>query len=178
MTEHSDAKLLERISDGDRIAFQTLVERHTARGYRVAFRFLGRKADAEDILQDVFLRLWDKPWRYNALDGTAFSTWLYRVISNASLNALKRKKFEISDDDWLATIPDHTNPEQQVQDKQRMLQLRHALEQLPPNQKQSLVLCFFEDFSNQEAADIMEISVVALQSLLMRAKRNLQEQLK
>lgn len=178
MTEPSDNQLLERICDGDRSAFQILVERHAARGYRVAFRFMGRKADAEDIMQDVFFRLWDRPWMYHALDGAAFSTWLYRVISNASLNALKRKKFEVSDDDWLANIPDHATPEQQAQEKQRMIQIRHALEQLPPNQKQSLVLCFFEDFSNQEAADIMEISVVALQSLLMRAKRNLQEKFK
>ena len=148
MTEPSDAQLLERICDGDRGAFQILVERHAARAYRVAFRFLGRKVDAEDIMQDVFLRLWDKPWIYNALDGAAFSTWLYRVISNASLNALKRKKFEVSGDDWLATIPDNANPEQQAQEKQRMLQLQQALERLPAHQKQALLLCFFEDFNN------------------------------
>lgn len=178
MTDKPDQFLLKQIEKGDRDAFRELLNRHSLRSYRLALRICGRREDAEDILQDVMLKLWKEPWRYNQLEGGTFSTWLYRVVSNAALNLLKRRRFETSDEDALAGLKDSYDTEGALDDRLKRLRVMAALEKIPVHQKHAVILCYFEDFSNQEAAAIMNLKISALQSLLMRGKANLRRILK
>ena len=173
MKDQSDQLLLKQIEKGDRGAFGELLNRHSLRAYRLALRICGRREDAEDIVQDVMLKLWKEPWRYNQLEAGTFSTWLYRVVSNAALNVVKRRRFEADDDSALADLRDDHDTEEALDNRLKRLRVTAALEKIPDQQKHAVILCYFEEFSIQEAAAIMNLNIPALQSLLMRGKANL-----
>jgi len=177
MNEAKDAELLERIGNGSKTAFGILTERHAMRAYRVAYRIVGQREDAEDIVQDVLLKLWREPWRYNALAGGTFSSWLYRVINNAAFNLIKRRKFEHPDSKAVEQASDDGEQLKEMELREVKRQVEKALQSLSPRQQQAVVLCVYEGFSNREAAEVMEVSIAALQSLLVRAKANLKVQL-
>ena len=173
MKDQSDQLLLKQIEKGDRGAFGELLNRHSLRAYRLALRICGRREDAEDIVQDVMLKLWKEPWRYNQLEAGTFSTWLYRVVSNAALNVVKRRRFEADDDSALADLRDDHDTEEALDNRLKRLRVTAALEKIPDQQKHAVILCYFEEFSIREAAAIMNLNIPALQSLLMRGKANL-----
>ncbi|MCA3249343.1 MAG: RNA polymerase sigma factor [Holosporaceae bacterium] len=175
--ERNDLDLLAAITQGDSGAFEALVDRYAMRAYRVAYRIVGRREDAEDIVQDTLLKLWKEPWRYNALVGCAFSTWLYRVVSNTSLNCVKRRKFEFSDGCIAEETCNKSDTYQYIEILDAKNRVIGAINTLPKNQKQAINLCFYEEFTNREAAEIMNVSLLSLQSLLMRAKNNLKKQM-
>src|SRR5690606_25784533 len=89
--EAGDDALLARVAAGDHPAFAQLVRRHATRFYRVAYRFTADRQEAEDVVQDAFIRLWEKPQRFEAGKGAAFSTWFYRVVVNLCLDRQKKK---------------------------------------------------------------------------------------
>ena len=171
-----DARLLTRVCEGDESAFAALVRRHTDRFYRVAYRFTGNRAEAEDIVQEAFLKLWERPSLWRADRKASFTTWFYRVVVNLCLDHKKKKRpSALEDDRW---VPDEraTHEETMIQDEKQM-RLEKAINNLPERQRVALNLCFYEELSNQQAADIMGIRLKALQSLLMRAKAALKLQL-
>jgi RNA polymerase sigma-70 factor (ECF subfamily) len=168
--------LLNRLCEGDDSAFATLVERHSERFYRVAYRFTGNRAEAEDITQEAFLKLWERPSLWRADRKASFTTWFYRVVINLCLDHKKKKRpVPLLDDRW---VPDErqTHEETLLQDE-KQLRLEKEIAALPDRQRVALNLCFYEELSNQQAADIMGIRLKALQSLLMRAKTTLKSQL-
>jgi len=172
-----DALLLEQITAGDHFAFSELVRRHTVRFYRVAYRFLRSRSDAEDIVQDSFLKLWAKPELWQVEKNAMFTTWFYRIVVNRCLDHTKKKKpLELIDDRW---VEDDRAAHEEIlleREKQRLLETHIA--GLPERQRTALNLCFYEGLSNQQAADVMGIRLKALQSLLMRAKTTLKEHLR
>jgi RNA polymerase sigma-70 factor, ECF subfamily len=172
-----DAELLARIGKGEEAAFATLVRRHTERFYRVAYRFTGSRTEAEDIVQEAFLKLWARPLLWQIDRNTAFTTWFYRVVVNLCLDHKKKKRpLLIADDAWVVDER-HTREEGLLQEeKQRWLEAQICA--LPERQRIALNLCFYEEVSNQDAAKIMGIRLKALQSLLMRAKTTLKDKLK
>ena len=171
-----DARLLERIREGDKSAFAVLVRRHSDRFYRVAYRFSGNKTEAEDIVQEAFIKLWEKPEMWKEDRKTAFTTWFYRVLVNLCLDYLKKKRpLALGDDSW---VPDNreTHEETLLMDEKQFF-LEAQIKALPERQRTALNLCFYEELSNQEAADIMGVNLKALQSLIMRAKTTLRERI-
>jgi RNA polymerase sigma-70 factor, ECF subfamily len=173
----TDETLIEKIGQGSHEAFSVLVTRHTKRFYTLAYRTLIHKDAAEDIVQDMFLKLWQKPHLFNPSKHAAFTTWFYRVVINACLDHNKKKILK-SVEEHYAILTDPT-PEAGVtldHSRQKLLLEKKILE-LPERQQIALNLCFFEELSNQEAADIMNINLKALQSLVMRAKSNLKKSL-
>ncbi len=172
----ADAALMQRLCAGDEVAFALLVRRHAERFYRVAFRFTANRAEAEDIVQAAFLKLWEKPGRWRAERKTAFTTWFYRVVVNLCLDHHKKKRPGLLEDDhWVQDERDGQEEALLQDEQQRRLEREIAL--LPERQRVALNLCFYEELSNQEAADIMGIHIKALQSLLMRAKTTLKAKL-
>ncbi|MBY0355746.1 MAG: sigma-70 family RNA polymerase sigma factor [Rickettsiales bacterium] len=168
-----DTELLAAIRAGDHSAFATLVERHSTRYYRLAYRLLLHAQEAEDVVQDAFVHLWEKPSRYDANAGTLFTTWFYRVITNRCLDKLRGKKMFslVSEEHSDGSTPQDVamaHTEQQVH-------LEHAIAALPERQRVALTLSFYENLSNRDAAAIMNIKIGALESLLMRAKATLKE---
>jgi RNA polymerase sigma-70 factor, ECF subfamily len=168
-----DAELLQAIAGGDRSAFDRLSRRHLDRAYGVALRMTGSRADAQDVVQDVFLRLWQRPdaWRPGQAQ---FSTWLYRVVVNRCLDLKRRPKSTDLDSVEEPQDPD-ANAEDSLLDAERSRALDSAVNQLPERQKAAIVLTYTAGLRNAEAASAMDISVKAFEALLVRAKRELRD---
>ncbi|HJT13535.1 MAG TPA: sigma-70 family RNA polymerase sigma factor [Dongiaceae bacterium] len=170
-----DAELLRAIAGGDRSAFDRLSRRHLDRAYGVALRMTGSRADAEDVVQDVFLRLWQRPeaWRPGQAQ---FSTWLYRVVVNRCLDLKRRPKGTDLDSVEEPQAPD-ANAEASLLDAERSRALDGAVKQLPERQRAAIVLTYTAGLRNAEAASALDVSVKAFEALLVRAKRELRDTL-
>jgi len=171
-----DENLLKLIIAGDHSAFSELVIRHTKKYYSIAYRVLFNRDDSEDLVQEAFLKLWNNPQSWNSSNNVKFTTWFYRVVINLCLDYKKRNKFNTSDK--YDEVESHMNIQDGIIEmKRRQELLDKYLLQLPERQQIALNLCFYEGVSNKEAAEIMDINLKALQSLIMRAKTNLKEKL-
>jgi RNA polymerase sigma-70 factor, ECF subfamily len=167
----SDDTLLLLAGKGDERAYAQLVDRHMARSLAFAQRVLGNRAEAEDVLQEAFLRVWKKAPTWSD-DGARFSTWFYRVVLNLCIDRKRKpahaalpEDFEFADD---APIADR-----QLEEMQASELVEKALQALPDRQREAIVLCYYQGLSNKDAADILSVRVKALESLLVRARKNL-----
>ena len=171
-----DALLLTRIVSGEHAAFAQLVRRHSERFYRVAYRFTSNRTEAEDVVQEAFLKLWEKPQMWQAGKQTRFTTWFYRVVVNLCLDRQKKKKpLPLAENMEIEDTRDTQEVHLMHAQKQQVLEKHIAA--LPERQRAALNLCFYEGLSNQEAAEVMGLRLKALQSLLMRAKLTLKDRL-
>ena len=170
-----DAELLARFAQGDRAAAQVLTARLAPVVYAQAFRMLGDRAEAEDITQDSLLRLWHAAPDWQAGQAKV-TTWLYRVTSNLCIDKMRKSKRQSSD--AVPEMPDDgPDMERRLQDRARAQALRAALRDLPNRQKQAIILRHLEGLSNPDVAQIMQISVEAVESLMSRGKRSLADAL-
>lgn len=169
-----DYELVTRVGQGDRVAYRELVGRHLNRCIKIADRMLGNRQDAEDVMQEVCLKIWKEASRWKPR--AKFSTWLYRVLLNACIDH-KRKRV-IFADDALEDIPS-ADPsfDERLMLEQSSLLVRQSLQRLPDRQRAAVILSYYEDMSNQEAADAMGLALGAYQQLLFRAKQNLRNDL-
>lgn len=172
---NSDESLMERVVAGDHQAFATLVERHTKMFFSAAYRVCGNPVEAEDIVQDAFLKLWAKPQAFDASKGVKFTTWFYRVVSNVAIDAARKKKPQVGAEivDLMADGAAGADEMLVMDEQQRALE--DAIQELPERQKIALNLCFYEGLSNKEAAEVLGVGVKAVESLLMRAKKALKD---
>jgi len=168
----SDEQLMLLIQAHDRHAFSVLVARHSQKFYSLAYRSLFNKADAEDVVQEAFLKVWRKPNLWSSKKQAKFTTWFYRIVLNACLDMNKKKV--ITTDVFEQELEESSQVEQDDGNSQ-LADLEAAFRSLPERQRTALNLCFYEELSNQEAADIMGVRLKALQSLIMRAKANLKK---
>lgn len=175
--DQNDHELLGLIQQGNAQAFALLVTRHAERFYRLAYRYLQSRDDAEDVVQDAFLKLWENPAIWRPKHSYKFTTWFYRVVVNLCLDFRKKKKPVTLDDD-LPVIDDRAPLDETIMRVQEQRLLEKEIAVLPERQRTALNLCFDEGLSNREAAEIMGINLKALQSLIMRAKATLKERIK
>ena len=175
-SELTDPQLLSLIQDGDKSAFTELVNRHANRFYRIAFRFLNNRDNSEDVVQDAFLKLWNNTGVWNPDFDAKFTTWFSRIVINLCLDFKKKNKISFEIDD-MELAGSNDLPDESVMKMQNTAILNKYLEELPDRQQIAINLCYYEGFSNREAAEIMEINIKALESLLMRAKSSLREKL-
>lgn len=169
---NSDEDLLRMVQGGDSSAFTELVERHTDKFFGVAWKTWPNREDAEEVVQEAFVKLWQDPFLYDPDKGAKFTTWFYRVVTNLALDRARKKKPVNLDQEVLACFADKETktPAENHRNLEEKLALEGAIYQLPERQKMALNLCFYEGMSNKEAAEVMEVGVKALESLLMRAK--------
>ena len=174
MPEASDEELMLRIARGDQRAFRELVPRYAVRAAGLARRITGSKADAEDIVQEAYLRVWvNAPrWRPQA----AFRTWFYRIVFNLSLNRRRRAPFSPLEDAGDPPDPAVGASERMVRDETDRA-VAAAIATLPERQRAAIALTYGEELSNVEAATVLGTSVSGIESLLVRAKRTLREKL-
>lgn len=171
----SDEELMVRVQNADHSAFSILVMRHTKMFYAAAYRMYPHQDEAEDIVQEAFLKLWRKPEIWKADKGAKFTTWFYRVVTNQAIDFARKIK-NTKGSDALDRITDNTASQQEVMEQGEQEQmLEQAIQELPERQRVALNLCFYEGLSNKEAAEVMEVGVKALESLLMRAKAGLKD---
>jgi len=165
-----DEKLVYRIGNGDSEAAALLIDKHLAAITGLARNILGDESEAEDIAQEVFLRVWTNAGKWKP--GKAkFSTWMHRVAINLCYDQL-RKKREV----YMDVLPEHIddiapNAQESVENSHQQRQIQAALATLAPRQRVAIVLCHLNELGNIEAAQSMRISVEALESLLARGRR-------
>lgn len=169
----NDFKLLQLIAEGDRMAFRQFYALFQERVYNTAISYVQNEADAEEITQDVFLKIHQNALKFKG--ASAVSTWIYRITVNTALNVVKKKKrfsfFKLSNEE--TTIPDFDHPGILLEKKEDARLLFAEIKTLPANQKTAFILSFIESLRRKEVADIMGISLKALESLLQRGKKNL-----
>ena len=176
--DDSDESLMALIRQGSHQAFSILVRRHTDRFYAAAFRMTGRAAEAEDLVQEAFMKIWQKPDVWKDDKGAKFTTWFYRILVNQNIDRMRKNQKLTSDDSILPFIADgRTGPEEDAIVSEEQRRIETAIAVLPERQRTALNLCFYEGLSNAEAAGIMGVKVKALESLLIRAKTGLREYL-
>ena len=178
---------MAKIAEGDQDAFELLVARHQTSILNLIYRYVGNRTQAKDLCQEVFLRVWRAAGNYEPR--AKFTTWIYRITANLCFNELKsshRKKWlqflrPDADHETRAEddLPDRSpSPEDLLLAKERSRQITDALQSLPENQRMALILRRYDELSYEEIARILGCSVSAVESLLVRAKRTLQERLK
>ncbi|NNE21184.1 MAG: sigma-70 family RNA polymerase sigma factor [Rhizobiales bacterium] len=170
----TDDELLAGVCTGGHDAFAELTRRHFDPVYRVAWRVLGGPADAEDVTQEAFIKLWQTP--SSLRDGKAVRAWLMRVATNLAIDRMRRKQPII-----VEQVPDIADDGLKADGALARSQIAGnidaAIAGLPNRQRIALVMTYFEHMSNQQTADVMDLTVDAVESLLSRARRNLKSQL-
>jgi len=170
-----DEDLVCRIGAGDKRAAAELVRKHLPKMVGLGRRMLGDQAEAEDVAQEVFLRVWKHAAAWKP--GQAkFETWMHRVAMNLCLDRLRRNARQGGEvpADYADTSASATRA---LDDRQRRDRVREALLALPERQRAAIVLCYYQERTNIEAAEILGVSVEALESLLARARRTLKSSL-
>lgn len=175
LSDHRE--ILAAVAEGDSNAFRQLYGLYAEKVYNTALSYAQNGQDAEEIAQDVFTSI----FRYagNFKGESAVNTWIYRITVNTSLNHLKKKKrfsflkFGNTEPD----PPDFEHPGVLLENRENAKILFKVINTLPENQKTAFILSYVEDLPRQEVADIMELSLKAVESLLQRAKASLRKKL-
>lgn len=175
MTDRTDFELVDDFKKGDAAAFNEIVRRYQERVYWIARRLVETHEDADDVVQDVFVRVYESLTKFRS-DSTLF-TWLYRITTNVALNALRKKrvkemvrlhdiKTKISDE------ADGPSDELQRQEYERLLQ--EAIERLPPKQKLVFTMRFYDELPYEEMARILKRSEGGLKANYSHAFKKIQ----
>ncbi len=181
---YDDNSLMQMLINGDRQGdrfeqeetrrnvLKILTERHSPRLYRIIKRMGVNSETAEDILQDAFIKLWLAPEKFNGKH--QFISWFTRVVMNLTIDYQRKigRRAEIITDDFTRFADEKSND---ADEEARYKIFIKAFQSLPQKQQSAVNLCFFENHSNQEAADIMGLKLKALQSLVMRGKQNMKD---
>lgn len=168
----SDDDLLQAIAAGDRAAFKGLMERHARPMLAMATRVLGNPDDADEIVQEGFLKVWTMAPKWRADGAAEFRTWLYRVVMNLCLDRTRKRSF-LSLDEAGDPADDGPGGLELAMAKQGRSVVGEALDEMPARQRQALALYYFSDLSAPEASKVLGLSVSALEALLVRGKRSL-----
>jgi RNA polymerase sigma-70 factor (ECF subfamily) len=166
-----DDELVRRAGEGDQAAVQALVARKLRRVLALAERILGDPAEAQDVAQETFFKVWRHAPRWRP--GVArFDTWLHRVALNLCYDRLRRRRERPTAEPPEIADPGPA-PDRGLLAADVGRRVRAALQALPPRQREAIVLCHYQELGNIEAAAVMGVSVEALESLLSRGRRAL-----
>ena len=183
----NENELIKLILQGERDKFRIFVEKYQKMVFRTCMGFVHNKEDADDLTQEVFIQAYQSLPDFKMK--STFSTWIYRIAVNASLNKVRRsagtsffqrlESFFGSENQMAGqlTASDMDDPENIIIKQEHSLWLQKALDSLPENQRTAIVLSKYDDLSQKEIAEIMNTTEGAVEALLQRAKKNLREKL-
>jgi RNA polymerase sigma-70 factor, ECF subfamily len=168
---------MRRIKDGDMEAFRLLVETHQARVIGTITKMLGSDTDAEDLAQQVFIRVWKSAQRYKPT--AKFTTWLFRITRNLVFNEMRRRKHFVEPTEDLTEPAERTahEPDQALLEEELQSAIQEAISDLPESQRMAIVLRRYEEMPYEEIAKVMGTTVPAVKSILFRARTELRERL-
>lgn len=182
-TNEYHVRLMMRVKQGDIAAFEEIVEIHQGAVIGTVAKMLGNTSDAEDIAQQVFIRVWKSAGRYKA--SAKFTTWMFTITRNLVFNEMRRRKrkpavsMDEREEEYNLTVPDEntTRPDQQVLENELIKAIDAAIQALPEKQRMAVILRRYEDRPYEEIAEILNLSLSAVKSLLFRARAQLKENL-
>jgi RNA polymerase sigma-70 factor (ECF subfamily) len=184
--EENETHLIERVCSGDLYAFQEIVERYKKKVYYIAYDIVGDHHDAEDVSQEVFIKM------YRALDrfrkDAKMSSWLYQIAVNTSIDSLRRKKtkprINVEDLDQvrrreqaLESASPEANPERRAVTSLMQEHIDRALHKITPQERAVFVMRHYNEFKIKEIADVLDVSSGTVKSLLFRALKKLRKEL-
>ncbi len=172
MKTHSDEKLMLGVRDGDMNAFAQLIRRHQTAVWRAAYRFLGDRTEAEDIAQEVFVRVLNASSRYKPT--ASFRTYLYCILNRLCLDHV-RKMRPVLIDKLPQTVDPAPRPDEATSQEERDAEIQAAVNALPPNQRMAIVLRYFEGLGWAEIAEAVEVTPKAVERLLARGRKTLED---
>jgi len=184
-TAEQDRADMERLAGGHDAALNALIERHAGPVYQFLFRMLNHEEDANDLAQETFTRVYRYRERY---DGSKFTTWLYTIASNLARNEYRRRgrhpnvsldaEFGEEGKKFSETLRSNAaEPGEEAETSERHLAVREAVEKLPTELKEAVVLCEWEEMSVADAATVLNTTKKAVESRLYRARQRLRERL-
>lgn len=186
-TDARDRADMERLAGGQDAALDALMERHATRIFHFLCRMLGNEEDANDLAQETFVRVYHASKSYRP--GLKFSTWLYTIAGNLARNHLRWRarhpqvsldaESEATEQSLAESIPANTSPPSEDMDSsERATFVRAAVQSLPEEMREAIILCEWEDMAVAEAAVVLEATPKAVESRLYRARQLLREKLK
>jgi RNA polymerase sigma-70 factor (ECF subfamily) len=178
-----DVRLMQLVGRGDTVAFEELVGRHQALVAGTVARMLGSNSDVEDIAQQVFIRVWKSARRY--IPRAKFTTWLLKITRNLVFNELRRSKrhahIPLQSELGAEEVPlkDEKNqaPDASLLETELQRAIEEAIIQLPESQRMAVVLRRYEQLSYEQIAEVLDLSVPAVKSVLFRARTELRTRL-
>jgi len=178
-----DVRLMQLVGGGDTSAFEQLIERHQALVAGTVARMLGSNSDVEDIAQQVFIRVWKSARRY--IPRAKFTTWLLKITRNLVFNELRRSKrhahislqSEPGAEEVLLKDEKNPAPDASLLETELQRAIEEAIIQLPESQRMALVLRRYEQLSYEQIAEVLDLSVPAVKSVLFRARTELRTRL-
>jgi RNA polymerase sigma-70 factor (ECF subfamily) len=178
-----DVRLMQLVAAGDTSAFEQLIERHQALVAGTVARMLGSNSDVEDIAQQVFIRVWKSARRY--IPRAKFTTWLLKITRNLVFNELRRSKrhthislqSEPGAEEVLLKDEKNPAPDASLLETELQRAIEEAIIQLPESQRMALVLRRYEQLSYEQIAEVLDLSVPAVKSVLFRARTELRTRL-
>ena len=192
MVETSEAALVKLVARKNQAAFKKLLNMHLSGINRYTVRMIGNAANAEDITQEVFLRLWTRADSYKP-EASKLSTWLHNIAHNLCIDYFRKNNrfiqdspeiYETEESLHLTSVSGRPHgiatsgsdePEHELAKKNRDHDVKKALMTLPERQRSAIIMCHYQGVSNKDAAHIMEVSVDALESLLSRGRLKLRK---
>jgi RNA polymerase sigma-70 factor, ECF subfamily len=172
----NEADLINSILKGNQQDYAVLIKQYQAKVFRTAIGLVHIKEDAEEITQDVFIKVYHSLASFNGK--ASFATWIDRITVNTSLNYLKKKKrkhFWIGLSDLIQIPSKDKHPEIVISERSEKLIIQHAIDSLPEKQRLAFVFIKYEELPQKHVAEIMNISEGAVEQLMMRAKTNLKK---
>ena len=156
----ADEELMQLVHDGDVRAFEVVFDRHASAAFSLAYRMCGRRATAEDIVQDAFLSLWRSGSGYDPRRGSVRS-WVLSVVHNRAVDALRRlgakAGLDVPDDGMAERLPSGETTDAEVERRDDVRQVRTALDELPPDQRQVIELAYFGGFTHNQIAEMLNL---------------------
>jgi len=172
-----DISLMREIMGGNRGAFDTLVRRHQNYFFAIAYRFMNNRDAAEDVLQTAFLKLWERPYKFDPDGAAGFRTWFARVVVNQCRDAIRARRQTADIDDM--DIADSRPMAADLIDRERKIRaLQAGIAKLSPDQRTAIVLGWVQDMKYAEVGTIMKKSESAIKVTILRAKEKLRVHMK
>jgi RNA polymerase sigma-70 factor (ECF subfamily) len=172
MARELEPHVIKRMQAGDSQAFRQILDHHFGSISAYVQRMIQHSAEAEDIVQETFVRLWTSRDRFDA-NRVKLSTWLHRIAHNLCIDSYRRNqhRIEVSEDTF------QEGPQLEYEKAMESRQVRSALMELAERQRNAIVLCHYQGLPNKQAAEILGVSVDALESLLRRGRSKLKDRL-
>ncbi len=180
-SDNSDSDLIKAIGEGNHQAFECLVKRYKNSLFNFTYRYLGDRPSAEDLTQEVFLRIYCSAQKFEARTGAMASSWIFKIAYNLSMNEIKQRRryTRLYDDIYNKNQESAGQPVLGPLEKQELKDnIMSELRRLPENQRAALLLRTSEGFSYREISEILGVSISSVESLIFRARKHLKRCLK